>query len=192
MCNKASIESALVELDYQPIWTNDSDTIQSTTPLIIPGVGSFKQAMDNIISLGLYDSLTKRWTNSSHDRDLKTVCICLGMQLLFSSSEEGGLSSGFNIIPGTVEKFPSSNVNQKLTHIGWSSIRSLPTQLSCYQYFVHSYFCKPSNNADVLFESTFSGFDFVSGVRSNGLIGLQFHPEKSGLTGLRLLGECLL
>ena len=192
MCNKASIESAILELGYQPIWTNSPEIILNSQKLIIPGVGSFKQAIDNIIALDLFQTLYQRLLTSSLNSDIKTVCICLGMQLLFSSSEEGGLTSGFDIIPGRVEKFPSDSSTLKSTHIGWSSITSLVTNTSCHQYFVHSYFCQPSDLSDILFQSSFDGFDFVSGVRRNGLIGIQFHPEKSGSTGLRLLRECLV
>lgn len=192
MCNKASIESAISELGFIPIWTNDPDIILTTSKLVIPGVGSFKQAIDNIIALELFETLSKRLHQSAINCNIKTVCICLGMQLLFSSSDEGGFTSGFNIFPGTVEKFPSDSIKHKSTHIGFSPVRSFTTNSTTYQYFVHSYFCKLTNPSATLFKSSFEGFKFVSGVHKNGLIGIQFHPEKSGLPGLQLLNECLL
>lgn len=192
MCNKASIESALRELGFFPVWTNDFEDILSSTRLVMPGVGSFRQAMLNLHELKLVHVLKKRLLMSATNPDIKTVCICLGMQLLFDSSIEGGFTHGLGLFSGTVDKFPDHVGIDKSTHIGWSSIFNTSSDLLANQYFVHSYYCNPIADECVLFKSNFSGFPFVSGVKRNGLIGIQFHPEKSGLSGLELLRQCLI
>lgn len=160
--------------------------VRRSEKLILPGVGHFKYAMENIHGLKLADALIESARNQT-----PILGICLGMQLLFTESEEGGISSGLDLIGGKVTRF---RVDLKVPHIGWNEItvQKRPSNFlthlpqSRYAYFVHSYFCQPKNPNTVI-GTTEYGHPFPSAVASGNIFGVQFHPEKSQEFGLQIL-----
>ena len=126
--------------------------------------------------------------------------ICLGMQLLFSESEENGLFKGLNLIPGTVVKLKKHNSDIKIPHIGWNKIEPIETNWKNsiikkadlrkdYFYFIHSFFSKPDKKEHTLANSTYGKNKFCSITQYKNILGCQFHPEKSGEIGLEILKQ---
>lgn len=163
-----------------------ADEIRHAEKLILPGVGAFKYAMENIHRLNLADALIESAGNRT-----PILGICLGMQLLFTQSDEGGTTMGLDLIGGKVARF---RIDLKVPHIGWNEIKekkrdsnllsSLPK--SHFAYFVHSYFCQPENTNTVI-ATTEYGHAFPSIVATENIFGVQFHPEKSQELGLQIL-----
>lgn len=156
--------------------------------VILPGVGSFGQAMTNLKKRGFIEPL-RDYLQSGRP----FLGICLGFQILFSRGEEGGGVDGLDFFPGKVVSFPG-NGNLKVPHMGWNRVFFLhPDPLfagvidGSYQYFVHSYYVIPEQRGGLL--KTFYGQDFISGISKGRVYGVQFHPEKSGETGLLLLSN---
>ena len=159
---------------------------------ILPGVGSFSEASRCIFSQQLF------FPPGSKPR---IIGICLGMQLLFEQSTEGGISSGLSLLQGSVYSI-NSHTNYKsdmlLPHVGWQPLEILPCSsswLDSYShrdfYFVHSFMCFPDNNQNILASVSFHGIDIPAIVKSDHIIGFQFHPEKSGPIGLHLLNSAI-
>jgi len=119
--------------------------------------------------------------------------ICLGMQLLFTSSEEFGFSRGLNLIKGTVKKIKAKSKNIKIPHIGWNSIKKInhnfiPNNLLDHKYyFTHSFYCEPKNKEEIHTKTYYGGNYFCSSIISKKVVGTQFHPEKSGNAGLEII-----
>ena len=175
--NLRSISKAIEKLGMKVIITNDPEVIQSADAIILPGVGAFETAIKNLE--GLIPFL----------KDTKTpiLGICLGMQLFATVSEEGGLHGGLDIIPGRVVRFPKSV--GKIPHMGWNEVDFEDHYLferieNRFFYFVHSYYFDTKDN---VIAYTDYGVRFPSAVAKDNYIGVQFHPEKSGKNGLRLL-----
>ncbi|MBN1983064.1 MAG: imidazole glycerol phosphate synthase subunit HisH, partial [Chitinivibrionales bacterium] len=152
--------------------------------LILPGVGSFGPAVANMQASGLYD-VVGTWL----DQDKPFLGICLGMQLLFESSQESAGIRGFGVISGAVEKFRCG----KIPHMGWNRVSAIrPSRLlpddqadSCF-YFVHSYFVRPAIST-LVSSTTDYWIRFAAVIERGNLFATQFHPEKSGRAGLELL-----
>lgn len=179
MGNVGSIQNMLKYLGVSSLVTNDPEMIRNAEKIILPGVGAFDAAMERINSSGLRDLL-----------DQKALCdkvpilgICLGMQLLTESSEEG-FSPGLGWIAAKTLRFPSSD-DLKVPHMGWNTVtvsnRSrLTDELDedTRFYFVHSYYVKVENEQQSILKTHY-GFDFDSAVQKDNIYGVQFHPEKS-------------
>jgi glutamine amidotransferase len=186
MGNRRSVEKALEHVGARARITSDPANLRAADGLVVPGVGAFPKAMDNLRELGLDELIAERLAAGA-----PVLGICLGMQLLFDSSVERGGASGLGLLPGTVTQLQPGN--GKLPHIGWNLVRlqresalteGLPRE--CAFYHVHSFAPRPSEASDVLGTSEY-GEAFVSAVDRDPLFGVQFHPEKSSAHGLALL-----
>ena len=184
MGNINSIYKAMKKIGAEVTLTNDKKVIRDSKGIIIPGVGDFKKAMENLKSMGL-DTIIKE----EIEKGKPMLGICLGMQLVFDSSEEMGYSEGLGLIPGKVTKF---QISKKIPHIGWNSVRIKQNHPIFkgiddgeYFYFVHSF----HGNCDekyILGDCNYE-VDFPAIVGRDNIVASQFHPEKSGEVGLKLL-----
>lgn len=180
MGNLGSISNMLGVLGFNPIISYDTNVIQNSKYLILPGVGKFDAAVKNLKERNLFDLLKKL----SKINDIHILGICLGMQLMCRKSEEGILE-GLGIFNAEVKDF-SSNIDNtfKVPHMGWNFVEKrndldfLKNLENPRFYFVHSYFVESQNKEDILFKSDY-GIEFISGMQNNNNIGVQFHPEKS-------------
>lgn len=187
--NIGSVVNMIRKSGGQATATGSMDELAGAEKILLPGVGSFDNAMIRLKNLGLVDVLQERAAAG-----INFFGICLGMQLLATHSEEGSIP-GLGLIPGAVRKFKFDGEcsSLKIPHMGWNRVRavrehSLANGLDqdARFYFVHSYFYDCDNPEDVLF-STRYGIDFAAGVQRGNVMGVQFHPEKSHRYGLQLL-----
>ena len=179
----------LKKVGADSIITSESSVIEKATKLILPGVGSFDDGMKNLNELGLIEILNKKVIGEK----IPILGICLGMQLLTNGSEEG-IFPGLSWISGqTIRfKFENENNNLKIPHMGWNSV-DLKKESSLFKemspdprfYFVHSFHVNCNDKQDVL-TKTFYGHEFVSAVKKDNIMGVQFHPEKSHKFGMKL------
>jgi len=186
MGNLRSVSKALEKVGGEVKISSSVEDIEKAEAIILPGVGAFYQAMENLKSQGIVAPLCQ-----AIDSGKLFLGICLGLQLLFEESEEGNCK-GLNVLPGKVKKFQIEDL--KVPHMGWNGIRFKDSQLSLlegipegsYFYFAHSYYVAPTDE-EVILTMTEYGIPFTSAVRKDNIFGVQFHPEKSGEKGLRLL-----
>ncbi len=182
--NLRSVQKAFEKVGVQSFISDNPADLRTADKLVLPGVGAFAQAMENLRVLGLENIVRK------HVADGKPLLgICLGMQLLFSKSYEGGESAGLDFVHGNVKLFPST---VKVPHIGWNQVEIVKkspllndVEEKSFVYFVHSYYVEPTE--DVTLTRTEYGFRFTSIIEKGNVFGIQFHPEKSQVTGLQLL-----
>lgn len=197
MSNLYSVAHACEHVGLQPKITNSPGEIEAADAVILPGVGAFGDAMQSLRSLGM-----DRAIHSFVKKGKPLFGICLGLQLLMSSSSEFGTHTGLSIIPGLVARFPITAQNgkvYKVPHIGWNTIsvpendldkwdssplKGLPNHE--YMYFVHSFYVQPHNPNDVLTTTTYGNTNFCSSVLHENVFATQFHPEKSGKSGLQI------
>ena len=186
--NLRSVELALARLGVHTRVTADPDMLALADGLILPGVGAFSDAM---AALGRSGTIPAVLEAVGAGRPL--LGICLGMQLLLDGSEEGPGVPGLGLIPGEVRRLPGCGL--KIPHMGWNSLtpakpsplfKGLPEEP--YVYFVHSYACKAADPADVLAVTDY-GVPFHAAVQRSRILGFQFHPEKSGDVGQKLLAN---
>ena len=197
MGNLWSVASAIKFLGANPVVSHDPIEIANSNCLVLPGVGSFRRAMETIKANKYDQAIAEALTNPK----TKLLGICLGMQLLGASSTEDGITLGLGLVPNLVTRFSSNNaIKIKIPHIGFSEVKSpknsslfanIPDN-SCF-YFVHSYFMEIAN-----YDVTKSpvaiathGTDFVAAIESGRICGTQFHPEKSQKSGLQLMRNFL-
>ena len=191
--NLNSIYKAARKVALEPVISDNPHIISSAPAIIFPGVGSFAHAASLLSKKKLTEALLEAIA-----RGKPFLGICLGMQLLFSKSEETSLSrlnepsEGLNAVPGEVRRFPAG---LPIPHVGWNRVDPVfehplfaGINDGAYFYFTHSYYARPEHK-DNLLGLTEYGFSFTSAVISGNLYGVQFHPEKSGLAGLRLLSN---
>ena len=183
--NLRSIENTLRRLGHAVQVTSNPEVVQQAEKLILPGVGAFRDAMDNLKTLRLVEPLVERVRAG-----VPTLGICLGMHLIFSDSEEFGLHRGLDLISGRVRRIPDHVI---VPHMGWNRLKlQRPDPLltgiepGSFVYFVHSYYALPTS-ADVTLATTDHGIDFAAVVHKDNLWATQFHPEKSQKVGERLL-----
>ena len=189
--NLFNLKSSLAQLGQDTVVTADPDTIRKADRLILPGVGAFGDAMDKLVATGLVPVIR------AEAEKKPLLGICLGMQLLFEKSYEYGEHTGLGLIPGEVCPLADDlkDPSLKVPHIGWNRLDIVPgrendplfkyTKPGEYVYYVHSFYAK-NCAANTLAASEYS--IPVTGAVKNGLVyGTQFHPEKSGDTGLRML-----
>jgi glutamine amidotransferase len=171
----------------------ESDTDMTRPDLIVlPGLGKFATGMSEIRERNLLSPI-KEWTNEGS----KLVGICLGMQLLGTSSEESLGVEGLNLIPSRIARLPGDQ-GERIPHTGWAETNTVcdsqPFSALATNgdfYFVHSFHLIPNNETDALSTTPFGKSSFVSSVLSRNILGLQFHPEKSGKKGKRLISEII-
>jgi len=181
--NLKSIKKAIENFGVKAIITREASMIKNSNALILPGVGAFSEAIQNLEPL---KSIIEDFVN-----DKKPILgICLGLQLLFSESWESGYFKGLNLLKGSIVKLPEG---LKVPHIGWNSIRIVKSnpliegvENGSYVYFAHSYIASKFN-PEIVIAYTNYGIDFPSIVSSGQIYATQFHPEKSGKVGLRIL-----
>lgn len=192
LSNMQSIKYAVEGLGYNVKDVDDIKSLKSEELVVIPGVGNYSQAMQNL------EPKFRNFKEIADQKSLKILGICLGMQLLFSFSEEGN-RSGLNIIPGKVKKLDRFGVD-KIPNIGWRKVSFLGNELekfnNQYFYFVHSYAAEPDNKDNILGITVIDEKEITSVVSEKNqqlgrYIGCQFHPEKSGENGLRFLDYIL-
>lgn len=183
--NLKSVYKALTSLGFETVITSNENILDSCSAMVLPGVGAFKDAMDNLKMRGLV-SCIKRNIRSGKP----TLGICLGMQLLYEKSYEDGEHSGMGILKGEILRF---NSGLKIPHMGWNSLRKGTEDIIAeginegdYVYFVHSYYLKPACNDEVILWSDY-GAEVPAVIRKGNVVGMQFHPEKSSEVGRKLL-----
>ncbi|MBC7766143.1 MAG: imidazole glycerol phosphate synthase subunit HisH [Hyphomonadaceae bacterium] len=185
--NLLSVEKAFEFIGVTARVTSDKDEILSAQGVVLPGVGAFSDAMAQLKRDGL-DLVVKQV--AAQNKPL--LGICLGQQLLFDYSEEGGTNEGLGIIKGKVVRFPA-DMGLKVPHMGWNALqfpqksklfRGLP--LNPYVYFVHSYYCVADNRDEVIATVNY-GVTADAAVCRGNIYATQFHPEKSGTLGLDIL-----
>ncbi len=195
--NLLSVQRGLEHCGATVILTADPESILSAKRVVLPGVGAFANAMQALKNLGLVAVIREL---AVHKTPL--LGICLGMQLLLDESEEFGVTAGLGLIPGRVISVPDHTVSgakQKIPHIGWSGL--LPAhqdtrwEHTCLQdirlgdaaYFVHSFMAVPTEPAYRIADSLYGGHKIAAAIGNEHITGCQFHPEKSGEVGLKIL-----
>lgn len=189
--NLFSVKRACEKIGCSPLVTSSPDDIYRADAIILPGVGAFKAAMDNMESTGL-----KHACIEFVKKGKPLMGVCLGMQLLFDSSEEFEYCNGLGIINGTVKKFAADREkNVKVPQIAWNTISS-PTsgnwetspfsglKQNEFMYFVHSFYGVPSDANVVLSETIYHNTTYCSSIQADNVFATQFHPEKSGEKGV--------
>lgn len=189
--NLTSVKLAMDYLGARSEITQSPERILAADRVIFPGVGSVGAAMQNIRILNLADAL-----RTVVRRGTPFLGICLGTQIIFESSEEDGGIQSLGILAGNVKRFQPSNPADKVPQIGWNSVRLVKPhplfegiETDSEFYFVHSYYPRPADRAWVLAETEYADANFASVVARDNLAATQFHPEKSGQLGLRLLSN---
>lgn len=189
MGNLHSVSKAVERLGYEAVVTSDDGEIMAADGAILPGVGAFGDAMHFLRETGLADTV-RRYA----DTGKPLLGICLGMQLLFSSSEEHGQHEGLNLLPGQVVRFRGSF---KIPHMGWNKLEFKQASSPLFTgleeghaYFVHSFHALPERESDLLAVTDYQ-HPVTAIVGRNNVFGMQFHPEKSGALGMALLGNFL-
>ena len=187
MGNIHSVTKALESLEEEIILIRNNHEIKDCKALILPGVGSFDPAINNLSNTGLIIDI-KNWIKSGKS----FLGICLGLQLLFESSDEGSIN-GLGIVNGQIKKIPQLS-DQRIPHVGWCEL--LPTknnsllkedELNNWVYFVHSYHAVPSNTDLITANVSYGSEKLTAMIEKDNLLACQFHPEKSGKTGEKLL-----
>lgn len=195
--NLLSVQRGLEHCGAKVSVSSDPEEILSAKRVVLPGVGAFGNAMQTLEGLGLVEVVRE----VAH-RQTPLLCICLGMQLLMDESEEFGITAGLGLIPGRVIPVPirtTSGDSQKIPHIGWNVL-----QPSCESgswkntilqdnmvgetaYFVHSFMAVPDDSSHRIADCLYGGHKIAATIGSNNITGCQFHPEKSGEVGLKIL-----
>ena len=183
--NLRSIEKALQYVGAEVEISKDAHVIDKADALVLPGVGAFRDAM-------MHFSTLERVVKDAVDEGKPLLGICLGMQMLASESEEGGVHQGIDIIPARVTRFPASEL--KVPHMGWNSLmikKDIPLlkgiDNGSFVYFVHSFHVSTDEKYEVAMCDYGLNFPAIIANEAGNVIGTQFHPEKSGETGLRML-----
>ncbi len=183
--NLGSVKNAFDYLGLECVVTSDKDVILNAEKVVLPGVGAFADAMNSFLALGLDKTLFE-----CIKQNKPILGICVGMQMLFEYSYEYGIHKGLGIFKGNVIKF--DDTNYKVPHMGWNNIsvksdnpllKDLDNQ---YVYFVHSYHIDTINEATIA-TANYADIEYTCAVRKDNVYALQFHPEKSGEIGLKIL-----
>lgn len=185
--NIQSVYKAMKHIGCDAVVTRDKDVILNADGAILPGVGSFGDTMDTMEKYGIKETVLE-----FIDSGKPFLGICLGLQLLFPESEESAGKKGLAVFDGSITKIPAEN-GLKIPHIGWNSLDIIKkdgifkgVEDNAYVYFVHSYFLK-ATNPDIVAAQTHYGVQIDAAVEYKNVIATQFHPEKSGEVGLKML-----
>ena len=196
LSNLHSVSVACTKVGLKSKITSDKKIISKAKSIILPGVGSFSEAMFRIKKLDL-ENVIKKFISD----EKPFLGICLGMQLLFSKSEEFGNSKGLSIFNGNVKKFKLHKINNikfPVPNVGWNKIfinlqnKNLKKKFfknlkkDEFMYFVHSYFVVPKDTKIISSKTKYGKIEFCSSISYKNLLAVQFHPEKSGLKGLKI------
>lgn len=189
--NIKSVEKALHVLGYEAVITRDRETLFAADHVILPGVGAFGDAMEKLHTYGLVDVIRE-----VVDRQIPFLGICLGLQLMFESSEEAPGIEGLSLMRGKIVRIPEAE-GLKIPHIGWNSL-TYPSkgrlfegiEENSYVYFVHSYYLK-AEEREVVKAATEYGTLIDASVEKGNVFGCQFHPEKSSDVGMKILRNFL-
>ena len=185
--NLQSVKKAFDFIGAESVITDNPEVINACDRVLLPGVGSFGDAMDSMAKNGLVETVKQNALSGK-----PFLGICLGLQLLFEESEESPGVKGLGIFKGKIKKF-SPDKGLKIPHIGWNSLeikqndtlfKGIPE--NSYVYFVHSYYLHAEDEKDIATITNY-GIDFHSAVGKNNIFATQFHPEKSGDVGLQIL-----
>ena len=187
--NLKSVEKALIFLGETPVITRDREELLAADKVILPGVGAFGDVMDRLHQYGLVDVIKE-----VVKKGIPFLGICLGLQLMFESSEESPGVEGLGLLPGKILKIPETP-GMKVPHMGWNSLKINPNSRlfkgipdGSYVYFVHSYYLKAREEAIVKATIEYSTHIHAS-VEKDNIFACQFHPEKSGTVGLQILSN---
>lgn len=193
--NVFSVCNALSAFDIDASLTADPAAIRGAERVILPGVGAFAKAIEALRSGGLADALMDYVAT-----ERPFLGICIGMQVLMERSTEFGNHEGLGLIPGAVRRVDEDHAGPRVPHIGWAPLRPDPlssgwagTPLAHLRsdedavYFVHSYQCRPSEAADRIAIADYDGLEITAAIRRDNIFGVQFHPERSGTVGQRVL-----
>ena len=187
--NLRSVNNAITRLGYQAQITSRPAEILEAQAVILPGVGAAGDTMASLRKLGLTEPIHQLVADKK-----PLLAICIGLQILFTGTEEGGWYECLNIIPGRVRKLP---LGLKIPHMGWNQVKQkfshpifegVPDEANFY--FVHSYYGEPEDKSVILAETDY-GISFCSALAKDNLVATQFHPEKSGELGLRIYDNFL-
>ena len=192
-----SLTRAIQKFEKKFLITTNIDEIKEATHIFLPGVGAFKKAMDNLQKNNL-----KNLLKSLDYKKINLLGICLGMQILFDSSDEDGFENGLGLIRGEVKKIKLSEADKreklKVPNIGWHNIIKKNNltifdgiNKDFYCYFVHSYHAILKNSDECLAEINYGSNNLSSIVKKDNIYGCQFHPEKSGESGLKIIQNFL-
>jgi glutamine amidotransferase len=191
--NLFSVKQACDTVGINAKISSDKEDVLHADALILPGVGAFIEAMNNLKNLEL-DVVIKQKVNNG----LPIFGICLGQQLLFTESEEFGAGSGLDLISGVIKRFPDNFEDRKIRvpHIAWNSIYKSNqdweltplTELvnNDFMYFIHSYYVKPQDQSCVLTLTNYDSIEFCSAIKFRNIFATQFHPEKSAEKGISI------
>ena len=200
--NLLSVRRGLEHCGATVAVTSDPDIILSAPRVVLPGVGAFAYGMAELRSRGL-DAIVRKVA----EQGSVLLGICLGMQMLLDESEEFGKTEGLGIIPGSVVPIPSTTINgfsQKIPHIGWNNLvlpqgfenweDSLLQEVNLEEavYFVHSFMAVPNNPKHLIANCIYGGVPVPATIGRDNIYGCQFHPEKSGEIGLKILHRFLM
>lgn len=184
MGNLRSVQKAFEFLGFKAEITNDRKKIEKAKKIVLPGVGAFENAMRTIKEKEIDKAINECIENQKY-----FLGICLGMQMVFDLSYENGEYKGLGLINGVIKKLPN---NVKIPHVGWNSLNIIKEEPlfsnignEPYVYFVHSYYLE--TDSPVISATTFYGKEIQVAVQKDKIFALQFHPEKSGETGLKIL-----
>ena len=187
--NLRSVTNALVKLGYQPKVTREPEDVLNASAVFFPGVGAAADAMQSLRDSGMDEAIREVIREGQ-----PVFAVCVGMQALLSSTEEGGRNECLGIIPGTVKRLPAG---LKVPHIGWNQVKQMarhpifediPDESNFY--FVHSYYAEPEDTT-VVAGTTEYGITLCSVLIKDNLVATQFHPERSGTIGLRMYDNFL-
>lgn len=194
--NILSVSRAFEHCGARVITATDPKEVLNAEKLVLPGVGAFEDGMKGLQSAKLVEPL-REYVKSGKP----LLGICLGMQMLFDSSEEFGTHEGLGLIPGQVKAISETNtqgISHKIPHIGWNALFSSKQNVLCAGlgdnarvYFVHSFVAKPTNENNLLAYCDYNGLKLAAIVGSGNVYGCQFHPEKSGPVGLQIIKNFL-
>jgi glutamine amidotransferase len=189
--NLRSVQKGFERVGWEATITRTTQKIRDARAVVLPGVGAFRDCMENLERLGLVDPILESIRSGK-----PFLGICLGLQLLFSISEEFGPTPGLSVFKGKVQRFPTNTTTMKelkIPHMGWNTIRIRHTSPvlqevpdSSFFYFVHSFYVNPED-PDLMCTETDYGITFVSSIQKDNVFATQFHPEKSQSLGLRIL-----
>ncbi len=191
--NLFSVNQALLNTGANVVITSNPEEIRQADALVLPGVGAFGDAMQNLLLLQIVDPIKEAVAAGK-----PFFGICLGLQLLFETSEEFGAGDGLGLIPGVVKKFSAGPGEEKLKvpQISWNKIHQAnqpwsKSPLSAlddgdFVYFVHSYYVVPSDTNIGLTKTRYGQTEYISGIQRGNIFAVQFHPEKSGQKGLSI------
>lgn len=189
MGNLASVQNAFTKLGVETVVESNPDKFKDYDKLILPGVGAFGDAMEHLRDRGMIDPLIEYAKSGKY-----MLGICLGMQLLFESSEEFGSHEGLGLIKGSVTAFDTEKFSEpfKVPHMGWNRMFTENHPLfknldeEHYLYFVHTYHVNCTDKSDIIGRTDY-GYEFTSAVAHENIMGIQPHPEKSHENGLHIL-----